>query len=324
MNYTLYFFTLLLFPSVLLAHHSRSAHYDTDKITVITGEITEVRWRNPHVQVELKIAGSDNQVDQWTLQGPTVNQLRRFGVSEEDYRIGDHIKVSGNAGRRGKKSIWTTEISLISSGQVLWSLFDKSRTVFTNDSIEKARKEADGIFRVWTFGKFPNTDVGLTSEAEEIRSSWDAQANDSSLQCIAQGMPGIMQNPFPIEFINNNDTINIRIEEYDTVRTIHMRDNSTEMKPNKYGYSIGSWSGSTLIVNTTMVTWGLLDDSGIPLSEKATIVEHFTLTDDENRLDYDVTVTDPNFYDKPARITDGYWHWVPGESVAQFNCVTDG
>jgi hypothetical protein len=35
-------------------------------------------------------------------------------------------------------------------------------------------------------------------------------------------MPTIMEQPYPIEFVNKGDTILLRLEEYDSVRTISM------------------------------------------------------------------------------------------------------
>ena len=37
-------------------------------------------------------------------------------------------------------------------------------------------------------------------------------------------MPQIMSQPMPIEFVDERNAIVIRLEEYDTVRTIHMVD----------------------------------------------------------------------------------------------------
>jgi len=35
-------------------------------------------------------------------------------------------------------------------------------------------------------------------------------------------MPTIMEQPYPIEFVNKGDAILLRLEEYDSVRTISM------------------------------------------------------------------------------------------------------
>ena len=48
------------------------------------------------------------------------------------------------------------------------------------------------------------------------------------------------------------------------------------------------------------------------------MVERFTLTDDQNRLDYHLTVVDPATFTEPATITG---HWLAlGEEIAPFEC----
>jgi len=45
-------------------------------------------------------------------------------------------------------------------------------------------------------------------------------------------MPYIMSQPYPIEFVEQNNTILLRIEAYDLVRTIHMSNAApTEEQP---------------------------------------------------------------------------------------------
>jgi hypothetical protein len=86
------------------------------------------------------------------------------------------------------------------------------------------------------------------------------------------------------------------------------------------GYSVGRWDGRTLYIETTQVDAPYLDDSGTPQSENAIIVERFTLSNDENRLDYEVTVTDPEYLAEPA-IWDALWIWRPGAEILPFECT---
>jgi hypothetical protein len=47
-------------------------------------------------------------------------------------------------------------------------------------------------------------------------------ADNVLLKCGTKGTPLIMISPLPMEFVKDGDRIIMRLEEYDTVRTIHM------------------------------------------------------------------------------------------------------
>ncbi len=135
-------------------------------------------------------------------------------------------------------------------------------------------------------------------------------------------MPNANLNPYPIEFIDQGDSIRLRIEEWDATREIHKSEQATSVDraPSLLGYSVGRWDGRTLYIETTQVDAPYLDDAGTPQSENAIIVERFTLSNDENRLDYEVTVTDPDYLAEPA-IWDALWIWRPGAEILPFECT---
>ena len=103
-----------------------------------------------------------------------------------------------------------------------------------------------------------------------------------------------MSNPFPIEFVDEGDTITIRLEEWAGRRTIHMTDDNETVNrsPSLAGYSVGRWEGSTLIVTTTGMIYPYFDDRGTPMSENMQVVERFAPSDDESLLSWEATVTD--------------------------------
>ena len=78
---------------------------------------------------------------------------------------------------------------------------------------------------------------------------------------------------FPIEFVEFSDRIELRLEEFGQVRTIHL---DPQISPDKQpqsslGFSAGEWDGETLIVRTTRLNYPWFDRDGIPLSESASI-----------------------------------------------------
>lgn len=87
------------------AHHSFSAEFDGDKIISVTGTVTEVRFRNPHVQYILDVE-TDGKTVQWIVAGQNMVVMRRSGVSSDTINIGDQITVNGYAGRNESPRVY--------------------------------------------------------------------------------------------------------------------------------------------------------------------------------------------------------------------------
>jgi hypothetical protein len=139
--------------------------------------------------------------------------------------------------------------------------------------------------------------------------------------CRPKGMPSIMLSPLPIELIDRGDTIEVRVEESDVVRTIHMPAgrHAEPQVATPLGYSLGHWEGKTLVVETSRIDWPVFN-YGIPQSRATRLVERFALSADGSRLDYTLSATDPEMLTRPMEIKSA-WVWRPGEQVMPFNCV---
>ena len=107
-------------------------------------------------------------------------------------------------------------------------------------------------------------------------------------------MPTIMAQPLPMQFEDHGATILLRLEEYDTVRTIHMTDDGTA-PPGKslLGYSVGKWVGDALVVDTTGISWPYVSPDGLRLGRSARMQERFTTSADGRRLRYTLLIDDP-------------------------------
>src|SRR5438046_6061838 len=97
-------------------------------------------------------------------------------------------------------------------------------------------------------GGYPLTAAGKAGLAK-----WNPR-NNILLKCGTKGTPLIMISPLPMEFSRQTDKIIMRLEEYDTVRTIHMnpaerkRDSAQPQEKDAappahtlFGYSRGRW-----------------------------------------------------------------------------------
>jgi hypothetical protein len=124
-----------------------------------------------------------------------------------------------------------------------------------------------------------------------------------------------------MEFVDRGDTILLRMEEYETVRTIHVNVAEPQTMPRSLlGYSVGRWDGRALVVETSRIDYPYLTATGVPMGPNARMVERFEPTLDGSRLNYTLTITDPDSLTRPAQFTR-IWVWRPGEEVLPFKCV---
>jgi hypothetical protein len=85
------------------------------------------------------------------------------------------------------------------------------------------------------------------------------------------------------------------------------------------GYSLGHWEGSTLVVETKMLTPSYVDLGGQPLSENARTVERMSLSDDGQVLRSELTVYDPENYRRPIT-RHRAWRKTPQTTILEYDC----
>ncbi len=128
---------------------------------------------------------------------------------------------------------------------------------------------------------------------------------------------------FRIREINEagDDVILIRMEEYDTVRTVHMNLASAplDLQRSLLGFSTGHWDNDILVVTTAGVDFAYFDPNGTPQGSDPSFIEHFRVSDDGSRLLYELTATDDEVFTESVTVTKD-WVWRPGEQVRPYEC----
>ena len=320
--------------TVALGHHSAQVIYDTDQVIEVEGEITRLLWRNPHIRFTINASDAQGGTALWDVESIPVTRLTRVGVSADLIGVGQTVRVAGFPSRRSANKVYAINM-LLSDGREV--LLDTPVARWTNDTVGTGRDETPGargsdpslgVFRVWSTdgGRLPlnnNESYKLTEEARAAAAEWDPLSPDNPFRgCTPKGMPSIMSQPNPMEFVDQGDQILLRLEEYDTVRVISMRsepsDESIQASP--LGHSVGRWEGRTLVVETDRISWRNFSQNGLLQSEAIELVERFTPSEDGARLDYELTITDPALFTEPAVLTKS-WVWVPGDQVLPFDCT---
>ena len=325
-----------------LAHHGPSVEplYDTSALVELQGDVTEVFWRNPHVRFRIRLTDGDSAGEIWELEMNPLNILARAGLDADLLQPGDAVKVAGVVSRRNARHMALHHLLLPNGleyagrGTTRELLFSDRRLSLealpmAEATIEAAKREANGIFRVWARG--PEYGVGstrsrhdnglLTEAALAAKAVFDSGA-DPIMDCVPDGMPRGMMHPSSVEFVDEGDRILLLVQEHDLARTIHMDADAdpVDQPATPQGYSVGHWEGNTLVVTTTRIDWPYADGNGVPQSENAMHVERFTLSDDQTRLDYEMTSIDPPYLREPS-VRGGHWEWIPGVELRPYQCA---
>lgn len=335
---------LALFPCVSLSHHSGAAVYIPTETIAIRGEITRIFWRNPHVHVLVRVANAGGEEAVWDVESNSVSILGRMGITSDMIRVGDQVRVAGWPARRPVNEMFATnlllpageELLLMAGSPAVWSdeTVGSTSAWLTDGEAADSEGATRGIFRVWSTNmgnpeSFPlfndvmaiEEGYPLTESARAARAAWDPLEGNPYLSCSPMGMPRVMGQPYPIEFVDDGDSIVMRIELYDTERRIWLDADRLPDEGTRsiLGHSVGHWEGEALVVETTRISWPYFDQSGVPLSADAVVLERFTPSSDESRLDYVITVTDPQTFTEPVTLKK-YWTWRSNEQIQPFNC----
>jgi Family of unknown function (DUF6152) len=336
----------LVLPATGQAHHSFAASFDASADVELEGEVVAVRWQNPHVEFDIRTVDEAGNEQVWTAESLAPSGLRRRDIVEPFVAVGDHVMVAGNPGRRAARNVYVSNLLMANGEELILRGAGEGGPRFADSVVEttgaQVATEGDGsrpdlgLYRVWSTpsaSPFPfpedvnpalaRTDFPLTNAARAALDTFDPIDDNPLNDCALKGMPTIMEQPYPMRFFERDGDIVMHMEEYDTMRVFHMDGGSGESVPGILGHSVGRWEGSTLVVETTNLTWGWYDTVGIPLSEDARIVERFTLAEDGSRLDWTMRVTDPATFTEPVEV-DKFWFYIPGVEVQPYECTVSG
>ena len=109
---------LYMLPNTAQAHHSFAAEYDIDNYITLQGSVSEVRFRNPHVQILLDV-DDNGGTTRWNVAGQSVAALRRRGIVADVISVGEAVTVSGHAGRDGYARTDVRELATVVLGAIL-------------------------------------------------------------------------------------------------------------------------------------------------------------------------------------------------------------
>ena len=99
------------------AHHSVASKFDESKTQSLSGIVTLVDWRNPHVHVFLNVRGAKGEWVNWAIELQSPIELADSGWNEASVRPGDAITVTGYPARNGSRQVWSNKMTLTQSNK---------------------------------------------------------------------------------------------------------------------------------------------------------------------------------------------------------------
>nr|WP_166177598.1 hypothetical protein [Altererythrobacter segetis] len=146
----------------------------------------------------------------------------------------------------------------------------------------------------------------LTPAAKAKLDAYNAKYKESGpplyaqAHCLPPGMPGIMNQPFPIDISYQPGRVTIYAEAYEQARWIYTDGRPLPADPDPFfnGTSVGHWEGSTLVVETVGFSPETFIAPGLEHSDKMKIVERIYLVNPKLLID-ELTVTDPEVLAAP-------------------------
>jgi hypothetical protein len=86
------------------AHHNMSALFDFNNRVSLSGTLTKIDWRNPHIYLTVDVKGDKKEeVETWQVEGPAPSFFRIRDVSKTDFEnaSGKMVKFEASRARDG-------------------------------------------------------------------------------------------------------------------------------------------------------------------------------------------------------------------------------
>ncbi len=102
------------------SHHSFPAQYDADKPIALTGSLTKLDWRNPHVYFYMDVE-EDGEYANWAFEMGSPISMGRLGWTRNSASIGDVLEVEGSLARDGSRLVNARSVVLAATGRRMFA-----------------------------------------------------------------------------------------------------------------------------------------------------------------------------------------------------------
>lgn len=98
-------FAAMMMAGSAWAHHNMSALFDFNDRVNLSGTLSKVDWRNPHIELIVDTK-SGEQVQTWSLEGPPPSFFRARDINKSDFEgaLGKTVTAEASRARDGSRS----------------------------------------------------------------------------------------------------------------------------------------------------------------------------------------------------------------------------
>ncbi len=171
-------------------------------------------------------------------------------------------------------------------------------------------------------GSIPYLPEALTKR-DANRADWPAA--DPEAKCYMPGIPRATYMPHPFQIVQGEgDIILFSYAFANANRPVYMNEQQHQTAPVDLwmGWSNGSWDGDTLVIEVNSnidQTW--LDRAGNHHSIAMIVTERYTLVN-ENLIQYEATIDDPQTFSRPWTISMPLYRHVEADArLLEHSCV---
>ena len=169
---------------------------------------------------------------------------------------------------------------------------------------------------------YPLTEQGARTHSAYDRVVADPQQADD---CAVESVPAIFWSREPMQIIQEDGRLEMRLERDNTVRLIRMDGSPppTGQPHSELGYALGRWVGSVLTIETTHIIAGVISNEGYPMSRDTRMTERYWRNPGQKNLQMEIVVDDPANYTQPVTLRREYI-WSDEAQIRPWECISLG
>ena len=101
------------------AHHTVAYDVDISKLVALTGTVTSVEWKNPHVIFHLAVPDVTGTRVDWEIESRHIDGMRRDGIASDTIKVGDALTMNVMVTRNGSHHAATASVVLPDGRKVI-------------------------------------------------------------------------------------------------------------------------------------------------------------------------------------------------------------
>lgn len=78
-------FALVPLTHKALAHHNMTAIFDFNDRVTVTGTLSKIDWRNPHIYLTVDVKNAGGAMETWQAEGPSPTWFRIRDIGKADF-----------------------------------------------------------------------------------------------------------------------------------------------------------------------------------------------------------------------------------------------